>query len=60
MTWISDLWAIWVGLDYKFVDLELEFWTDLGLEFYWTKFFNGFGIRIGWAKDWDTLKKKKL
>jgi hypothetical protein len=31
----------------------------LGLEFYWTNFFNGFGIRIGWAKDWGTLKKKK-
>ena len=55
-----DLWAIWVGLDYKFVDLELEFWTDLGLKLDWTKFLNGFGIRIDWAKDWGTLKKKKI
>jgi hypothetical protein len=31
----------------------------LGLELDWTKFLNGFGIRIGWAKDWGTLKKKK-
>ena len=52
---ISDLWAIWVGLGYKFVDLGLEFWRDLDLELDWTKFFNRFGIKIGWAKDWDSF-----
>ena len=26
----------------------------------WTKFLNGFGIKIGWAKDWGTLKKKNI
>jgi hypothetical protein len=32
----------------------------LGLELDWIKFLNGFGIRIGWAKDWGTFKKNKI